>query len=159
MKFLDIKYNRMDQIAAAWNVKKAVIHGSVMCKLGVVALLAVLVILKPGWIILQSWGILTNVGPELDEIQQLTDFRSIGQLKRSITSAHLLFYSIVVIQMPNSSEHPYKQVFVVKPSNRQLFQKKYIWDCLKPLPWDDQGLTRCWLKPFSQHKHQQNSSC
>lgn len=124
MKFLDTKRNRTNQIAAAWNIKKAVIHGSVMCKLGVVALLAVLVILKLRWIILQSLGILTNVGLELDEIQHLTDFSSIGQLKRSIMSAHLLFYSIVVIQMPNSSKHPYKQVFFVKPSNRQLFQKK-----------------------------------
>ncbi|KAK9928076.1 hypothetical protein M0R45_025230 [Rubus argutus] len=66
MNFLDHKREGMKQ-------NDAVIHSSVMCKFGIVALLAILVILKLGWIILQSWGILTNVGPELDEIQQLLE--------------------------------------------------------------------------------------
>jgi hypothetical protein len=73
MNCLDNKREKMKQIAAELHVKEAVTHSSVMCKFGVIALLAILVILKLGWIILQSWGILTNAGPELDEIQQLLE--------------------------------------------------------------------------------------
>lgn len=73
MTYLDNKRTALEQIAGELNFKKAVMHGWLMCKVGVMALLALLVFLNLGWIVLQSWGIAKNAGPELDEIQLLLE--------------------------------------------------------------------------------------